>query len=135
MIVEQSTFERATVETDDDTPERAKRAKMITTADLRRSIYKCWRVEDEIWRRLAASGATTASSAQRIKNGLRFECGDDAPKWCEVEAWHAMQASMLRWAEIFGSLQLYFDLRNRKVKDHDDDDDDTTTQSPLEAAR
>lgn len=108
LTIDGETIEQA------DTPERASKAKTISRRDLVRSKEACWRIEDEIWKRLRESGCTLQSSAQRVRNGLRFECADP-PKWCELDAWQRMQARMLAWAQTFGNLELFFDLRNRKA--------------------
>lgn len=99
-----------------ETEPRVRRDKsVITRRDLVHSIIACHRVEDEIWRRLREADCTEQTPAARIHAALAFECAD-APAWCERDAWQRMVRAFREWSGIFGTLQLYATLRQKRDK-------------------
>ena len=73
-MIEQASFSGATIELGAQADEPSS-SKVITLAQLRRSITDCHRIEDAIWRKLRADGVTPrSSSARRVLVGPSGNC-------------------------------------------------------------
>lgn len=80
-------------------------------SELHRSIKDCHRLEDAIWRELAARGCDEQSKALQIDAALmQIPC----PAWCEQAAWDRIAESYRTWSTIFGNLQLFWQLRRKR---------------------
>ncbi len=85
----------------------------VSRRSLPRSILDCYRVEDEVWRRLRGADCSEQSDAETIRAALLSEY-TNPPPWCELAAWQRICRSFRDWARTFGNLELFVDLRRRR---------------------
>jgi len=81
----------------------------ISLRDLSHSLKACHRCEDELWRQLSCD---ERSSASRVCAAL--DSVGDPPAWCSQEAWERIADNMREWAQVFGNLELYWQLRRKR---------------------
>ena len=90
---------------------RSGKETFITRADLLHSIVDCHRVEDEIWKRLKLE-----ASARKADVLAALDALGPPPSWCSPDAWERIAASMRSWANVGGTMKLYWQLRWKREK-------------------
>jgi hypothetical protein len=85
----------------------------IARRDLAHAITACYRIEDEIWRRIRLVGCTESTKATPLQAALVSECAT-RPEWCEQEAWDRMVQAFREWSTAFGTLQRFVTLRRKR---------------------
>lgn len=85
----------------------------IKRSDLARSLQACYRIEDAIWRELRTLGLTEHSRPADVRLAMP-SVYQLCPAWCELEAWERIGESFVNWAETFGMLQMFWQLRRRQ---------------------
>ena len=85
----------------------------IRRTDLTRSIVACHRIEDAMWREIAALGCDERSSAADIQQALT-NIGPRCPSWCEQKAWDRIAEMFATWSTTCGSLHLFWRLRRKR---------------------
>lgn len=85
----------------------------IQRRDLARSLIACHRVEDAQWRKLQGLGISEESHATAVRQALT-EVRQDCPAWCELDAWERIADVYERWADVFGTLKVFWRLRRKQ---------------------
>lgn len=86
----------------------------IPAGKLAHSKEACYRVEDMIWRHLAALDITVSSGAREVLAAMEAIREKAPAALCDKEAWLTMCDMFARRARTFGDLRLFQQLRYRK---------------------
>lgn len=86
-----------------------KAEKPITRGELRRSKGACYRIEDELLRRIRPLHVESKDLHEAIERVIH-----GPPDWCEPRAFYAIGRRMQNWVTTFGDLKLWWKLRQQK---------------------
>ncbi len=91
----------------------------VSLEELRRSRVACYRVEDAIWSQLRGSGISERSPLEALRAAL---ARTTPPEWCASDAWERMCKTFGNWAQTFGNLRTFVELRNAKDESGGEDE-------------